>query len=86
VSALFPRTAYPHPTYIAADLAATPLMEALALPSFDRSKKTLFTIEGLVSWQFEFPLLLLMHSGYRTQQRFSWPPLKMYYLSFINAF
>jgi hypothetical protein len=51
VEALFSPSAYPRPAYVAADLAAVPLMDALeaAAVGFDRSKPALFTVEGLVS-------------------------------------
>ncbi|KIY99348.1 hypothetical protein MNEG_8616 [Monoraphidium neglectum] len=50
VEALFSPSAYPRPAYVAADLAAVPLMDALeaAAVGFDRSKPALFTVEGLV--------------------------------------
>ncbi|KAI8474183.1 MAG: S-adenosyl-L-methionine-dependent methyltransferase [Monoraphidium minutum] len=48
VSELFPAAAHPRPAYIAADLAAVPLMDALEGCGFDASKPALFTIEGLI--------------------------------------
>lgn len=53
-----PASSYPRPAFIAADLAAVPLMDALerAGAGFDRSKPALFTVEGLVSAPWALPL------------------------------
>jgi hypothetical protein len=49
VDALLPASEFPRPAFLAADLAAVPLVDALAAaPSFDFAKPTLFTMEGLV--------------------------------------
>ena len=39
---------YPRPVYVAADLAATPLAEALEPKGFDRTKPAVFTCEGIL--------------------------------------
>lgn len=41
---------YPRPLYVGADLAVTPLAEALEAAGFDRSKPTLFTAEGILCY------------------------------------
>ncbi len=39
---------HPRPVYVAADLAATPLAEALESKGFDRTKPAVFTCEGIL--------------------------------------
>lgn len=41
---------YPRPAYVAADLAVTPLKEALTAKGFDPSKPALFTCEGILTY------------------------------------
>lgn len=41
---------YPRPVYVGADLAMTPLAEALAAKGFDRTKPALFTCEGILCY------------------------------------
>lgn len=41
---------FPRPAYVAADLAVTPLKEALTAKGFDPSKPALFTCEGILTY------------------------------------
>ncbi|WIA41967.1 hypothetical protein OEZ86_009270 [Tetradesmus obliquus] len=48
VRSLLPADKYPRPEFVAADLSKVKLADALAATSFDPTKTTLFTAEGLV--------------------------------------
>ncbi|GBF98456.1 S-adenosyl-L-methionine-dependent methyltransferase [Raphidocelis subcapitata] len=48
VEKLFPADKYPRPQFIGADLSQVGLADALAPSDFDRSRRTLYLIEGLV--------------------------------------
>ncbi|CAL8463656.1 g3190 [Coccomyxa elongata] len=51
VDAVIPdKQKYPRPAYVAADLAVTPLKEALTAKGFDPSKPALFTCEGILTY------------------------------------
>lgn len=51
---------YTWPEFVAADLSQTTLKEALSGTSWDKSKRTMFIIEGLVSYQLALRVSLLL--------------------------